>query len=435
VLVAVGLAAIAFVGCGSTVVTAPPTAPPTATGQAAAPSVSSAPSTSSTPSPSASPSVAALPPPGASPTAPSSSEPWPLAAIALPSAVTTAPSLQPGYQCHPCHFLAEDQLLGVAPAPGGLIAVGVQQPPAQAVAFSSSDGSTWSPLAGFDAASGTTAVAAVANAGRTVIVGLDASGATSWATTGRGWTQAPVQPALLVPYSAGAMTAVTASGHEFVAGGYRDDPLHDRASAAVWRSADGLAWHPDASPTFAGGRIWGIAARAGTIVAVGTDGDPNYGPAAAWRWTAATGWRRARIEPDPGGAMRAVTATTAGFVAVGLDGHDGGALSWTSPDGLAWTAAPDQPAFHYFELPVRMQSVTVGPGGLLAGGWRSDTGKGSAVTWTSVDGRTWVGPTWEDSFSGGQITGLAAVEGAVAAVGRTGYPDWNQAAIWVLPPP
>jgi hypothetical protein len=228
------------------------------------------------------------------------------------------------------------------------------------------------------------------------------------------------------------MTSVAPFGDGFIAGGYRDDPLHATASAAVWRSSDGLTWHvDDGAGDFMGGRIWGMAANDGAVVAVGTNGDPNYGPAAAWRWTAADGWRRGRVGPDDSGAMRAVTATPSGFVAVGLNGHDDGARTWTSPDGLTWTAAPDQPAFRYYSLSLRMQSVVAGPSGLVAGGWRSDAGKGSAVTWTSTDGVTWQEPTWEASFSGGQITGLAVSGGTVVAVGRDGYPDWNQAAIWV----
>jgi len=70
-----------------------------------------------------------------------------------------------------------------------------------------------------------------------------------------------------------------------------------------------------------------------------------------------------------------------------------------------------------------------------AGGWRSDAGKGSAVTWTSLDGVTWQPPTWEPSFSGGQITGVAISGASVVAVGRTGYPDWNTAAIWMTQTP
>lgn len=364
------------------------------------------------------------------------SEAWRAVDLAQPSIVTVAPSLEPGYFCSPCHAPATSQLLGAGASSGGLIAVGVQQPPPQAVAFSSTDGTHWIPLPGFSGATGSSADAEASNGVRAVIVGLDHSGATAWASDGEAWTQAPTQHDLLVPYAAGAMTSVTAFGSGFVAAGYRDDPLHDRASAAVWRSHDGLTWTADgASGTFSGGRIWGIAAKGGTLVAVGTSGDPNYGPAAAWRWSEATGWQRGRIGPDAAGAMLAVAVTASGFVAVGQNGHDDGALAWTSPDGLVWTAAPDQPAFHHSLMPVRMQSVVAGSSGLIAGGWRSDAGNGSAVTWTSLDGVTWNGPVWEPPFSGGQVSGLAVRGGVVTAVGRTGYPDNNQAAIWVSAAP
>jgi hypothetical protein len=390
-----------------------------------APVTPSPPAASTTPAP-ATPSLPA----------PTASDVWLAVDLTQPSIVTVAPSLEPGYRCSPCHAPATGQLLGVGASPDGLIAVGVQQPPAQAVALSSTDGTHWIPLPGFSGATGSSADAEASNGVRAVIVGLDHSGATAWASDGGAWTQVPSQAVLLVPYAAGAMTSVTAFGDGFVAAGYRDDPLHDRASAAVWRSNDGSTWTADGgSGTFGGGRIWGIAAKGGTLVAVGTSGDPNDGPAAAWRWTEATGWQRGRIGPDAAGAMLAVAVTASGFVAVGHNGHDDGALTWSSPDGLVWTAVPDQPAFHYFLMPVRMQSVVAGPTGLVAGGWRSDAGNGSAVAWTSEDGLTWNGPAWEPSFSGGQISGLAVSGGALVAVGRTGYPDNNQAGIWVSAAP
>ncbi len=387
------------------------------------PPMSSAPTT--TPAPVTLPSPAAT-----------AADAWLPVDLAQPSIVTISPSLAPGYFCSPCHAPATGQLFGVGESNGGLIAVGVQQPPAEPVAFQSNDRTHWTSLAGFSGATGSSADAEASNGVRAVIVGLDHSGATAWASDGGAWTQAPSQADLMVPYAAGAMTSVTAFGAGFVAGGYRDDPLHGKAAAAVWRSNDGLAWTADSAPgAFAGGRIWGIAAKGGTLVAVGTNGDPTYGPAAVWRWTEATGWQRGSIAPDATGAMLAVAVTASGFVAVGQNGHDDGALAWRSPDGLSWTAAPNQPAFHYFSSPTRMQSVVVGPTGLVAGGWRSDAGNGSAVTWTSKDGVTWIGPTWEPSFSGGQITGLAVSSGGLVAVGRTGYPDNNQAAIWVSATP
>ncbi len=363
---------------------------------------------------------------------------WHVADIAQPSAVTNPPSLAPGYQCHPCHFLAENQLFGLARTPDALLAVGVQQPPARAIAFTSTDdGAHWAEAGGFTGAETTTAIGAASMGSRTVVVGLEHDGATAWVTDGHSWAQAPRQADLLVPDAAGGMTAVTTSGETFVAGGYRDDPLHGTASAAVWRSTDGGTWRADPAPggVFDGGRILGIAASGGTIVAVGSNGDPVRGPAGAWSWTASGGWQRARIEPNDGGLMRAVVATSTGFVAVGQNRADDGARSWTSTDGTTWTAAPDQPAFHYYTMPVRMQAVALAPGGLVAGGWRSDEAKGSGVTWTSTDGVTWQGPAWERSFSGGQVTGIASVDGTTIAVGRTGYPDWNTATIWTTAGP
>ncbi len=363
-----------------------------------------------------------------------SADAWLVATIQQPAPVVEGPSLPPNFECHPCHYLAENDLLGVGTTPQGLIAVGIQSPPAAATAFRSADGTSWTPLPGFSGVDGSAAVAVASNGGRTVIVGHDHDGATSWASDGGTWATAPRQDSLLVPDAAGGMTSVTAFGSGFVAGGYRDDPLQVRSAAGVWRSDDGLTWTLDDGSAFAGGRILGMAASGSMLVAVGTNGDPNYGPAAAWRWTAATGWQRARLEPDDGGAMRAVVATKDGFVAVGLAAGDHGAMSWTSSDGMTWTAAQDQPGFHNFDYPVRMQSVATTPGGFVAGGWRSDPGKGSAMTWTSTDGVHWPS-TWETSFSGGEIDGMALVDGRVVAAGRTGYPDWNTATVWTRPVP
>jgi hypothetical protein len=135
--------------------------------------------------------------------------------------------------------------------------------------------------------------------------------------------------------------------------------------------------------------------------------------------------------------MASVETTPRGLIAVGKNGSDMGADAWTSTDGLSWTAIADQSAFHYYDLPLRMRAVVAAPTGILVGGWRSDAGKGSAVTWFAAYDTVWSAATWEPSFSGGQITGMAvAADGGVAvAVGRTGYPDWNRATIWYRQPP
>src|ERR1700693_3933467 len=79
------------------------------------------------PSPSAAAATPSLVSPD--PSASGAADPWVVASVAQPSAVTSAPSLPAGVQCHPCHFLAENQFLGVMSSPLGPIAVGVQQAP------------------------------------------------------------------------------------------------------------------------------------------------------------------------------------------------------------------------------------------------------------------------------------------------------------------
>ena len=362
--------------------------------------------------------------------------PWQYADIAQPTPVLTVPTLLPGYQCHPCHYVAEDQLFSVAPWPEGLISVGLLQPPAQPLAFTSTDGLSWQQVSGLAARADATPGASANVGQRTVLVGQEHNGATAWAFDGQSWQQAPEQDSLHVNYAAGAMNAVVGFDGQFVAGGFADDPLHEAAFAAAWRSSDGLTWtRDDDKGVFDGGRIWAMATRGDTIVAVGTNGDDIYGPAGAWLWTATSGWEKAQILPDDGGAMAAVTVGPNGFIAVGKDAKDLGAAVWTSPDGKVWTAVADQPSFHYYLLPLRMQSIVATPDGYLVGGWRSDVGKGSGVVWRSADGQTWSDPEWQTTFSGGQITGVAVTDNRAIIVGRTGYPDWNRATIWTRPWP
>jgi len=404
------LALATLVACGAT----PPSGAPTAgaSSAAVAPTASGA-----TPRPTAEPS----PKPA-----------WQDASVEHPAAVNGFASQPPGYFCDPCHNLSEDNLFGVGPVRGGFLAVGAVTPPASAVALWSADGRAWTPVTGFAPDNGSAAVAVANAGGRTVLVGHDPTGAIAWAGDVRsGFGRAPLQASLQVRYAAGGMTVVVPLGTGFVAAGYRDDPSRALAEAAVWRSADGLNWTLDAAgDAFRGGRILGLVAQGNALVAVGTRGEQIRGPAAAWRWTASTGWQSATVPPG-GGAMRAVATTPHGLVAVGIDAADSGAMAWTSPDGSTWTAVADQPAFHFYDLPVRLQALTAVGDRLVAAGWRSDPGKGSSVIVTSQDGLAWQQLSWQASFSGGQIDGLASAGTTVVAVGRVGYPDTNTAAVWV----
>lgn len=408
--------AVVLSACGETPV-------PSSTGEASA-----------TPAAPASPTMPPSPSTAPSQLATSSAPPaWLDATVAHPDAVDAFASRLPGSFCDPCRNLAEDNLFGVAALTGGgFIAVGAVTPPASAIALRSTDGMSWMLLPGFSAGQGSAAVA-VAESGRTtVIVGQDHTGATSWASGQDGiWQPAPSQPSLRVPYAAGGMTSVIAFDGGFVAAGYRDDPAHLKTSGAAWRSADGRTWSlDDDRGVFAGGRVLALAAQGTTLVAVGSAGDQTRGPAAAWRWTRAAGWQRATVPPG-GGPMRAVVVTEAGLVAVGANGDDTGAAVWTSADGATWHAVPDQPAFHYFALPVRLQAVAAVGGGLVAAGWCSDPGNGSSVAVTSPDGRDWSSLPWQPSFSGGEIDGLAVSGATLVAAGRIGYPDNDTAAVWV----
>ena len=356
---------------------------------------------------------------------------WLDAAITHPAPVNGFASQAPGYFCDPCHNLAEDNLFGVAAVAGGYIATGAVTPPASAIALWSPDGMTWTPLPGFSSVNGSAAVAVAQSGARIVLVGHDSSGAAAWAGDNGTWSAAPAQSTLLVSFAAGGMTSVVPFDGGFVGAGYRDDPLHLRAAGAVWRSADGLSWSLDADGgAFGGARILGLAAVGDTLVAVGTAGDLIKGPAAAWRWTRGSGWQPAEV-PAGGGSIGAVLAWPRGLVAVGVNASDTGAMAWTSADGVSWQAAPDQAAFQYYGLPVRLQALTLVGGTWVAAGWRSDPGKGSSVAVTSEDGRTWSALPWQASFSGGEIDALATSGGTLVAAGRVGYPDDDKAAVWV----
>ena len=152
--------------------------------------------------------------------------------------------------------------------------------------------------------------------------------------------------------------------------------------------------------------MWSVAARGATLVAVGTDGDPTYGPAAAWVSTDGT-WRRAEVA-GPDGVMRAVTSTADGFVAVGYATTDDGARVWRSADGTTWSPVDDQASLDNHSSPIRMLSVAADERGLVAGGWRADAANGSSAAWTSPDGVHWTAAPWVPAFSGGQIPGVAA---------------------------
>ncbi len=396
-----------------------------ACGQSPAPPVAPTPPAAVSASPPASPPLS----PG-----PSADVPWAVAEVANPSAVTEAPSVAPGQFCSPCHPAAQSQLFGVAATTAGLVAVGVQEPPPRAIVFESSDGASWRPAPGFDPSPGSAALAVAATRDAVVVVGRDEAGAAAWTRDDDGTWRNAAGGDLSGAATSSGMISVAAVGDGFVAGGYADDPAAGTTAAAVWVTRDGLVWRRERSDTFAGGRILGLAAGTGRVVAVGTVGDPVRGPAGAWLRVGDGPWRRASIDDDVG-VMRAIVAAPSGFIAVGDDPGDRTAVVWRSADGATWTRVPPEAARRATSGPIRMLSVAADGDGLVAAGWRSDAANGSAVTWLSADGATWRRTDWLPSFSGGQMADVAIAGDLLVGVGRTGYPDNNQATIWTAPRP
>ena len=402
-MAAVGAAFVLVVaGCGSSAPSAPLSSPPTT-------SVGS----------------------GASPASSGPGLTWTSAIVEQPSAVTGAPSSAPVH-CSPCH---NEATLGLAvtTARFGFLLVGLQEPPPRAAVWRSADGMQWARVAGFPAAEGTVAVAAAADDQRAVIVGADLEGAIAWTSTdGLSWAITGASRALAGPLSATRMTTVVAWHGGFVAGGYSDDPAAGRETAAVWTSPDGAAWTrlPD-DPAFAGAHILGLTVGPKGLVAVGTAQDEVRGPAVSWTSADGTRWRRSSSQALTAGVMRAVAAGGPGYVAVGLSAADDRAMAWTSADGSAWELAPDSAAFQSYTLPVRMVSIANVDGLLVAVGWKSDAGNGSAVAWVSRDGRAWTRAPDIASFSGAELTGVAVANAVIVGVGTLGYPDNDASAVWI----
>lgn len=168
---------------------------------------------------------------------------------------------------------------------------------------------------------------------------------------------------------------------------------------------------------FAGGRIQAVAAHGDTVVAVGTAGDPAYGPAAAWVRTAGR-WTRATLD-EPGGVLRAVAATDTGFVAVGQDAKDERA-GLTLHGRRSWSVVADQPSFHLGTSPVRMLSIAADAHGFVVGGWRSDAANGSSAAWTSTDGSTWQASRGRGPSPGGRSPASWSTAAARSAWGGRG---------------
>ncbi len=239
-------------------------------------------------------------------------------------------------------------LTSIAHGPAGWIAVGdvvsgaMQQP----IVVTSADGVTWqqadsaAEFAGPDTyVTGVTAgqhgyviVGKQVRAGRVFAAMWWSADLRSWAAGSNGGLNGRLEPSTAY--------AVAGLGAGFVAAG-----THGSGSA-IWTSADGRTWsvHDIAAPAGASAAVLRLVTVNGSRVvaagyAVTRAGDT---PIVAVSADGGLQWTQAELAAPGGlGAVTALTAAGPGFVAAGQVGPAGDqrAVTWSSPDGLTWSAA------------------------------------------------------------------------------------------------
>jgi hypothetical protein len=236
-------------------------------------------------------------------------------------------------------------------------------------------------------------------------------------------------PILRIAGQAMMTDLVARAGGGYAVIGYVPPDWHPTA----WTSEDGSTWTLRAieatSFTFPVALARGPD---GTLVAVGRSGS------APVAWTSPDGvtWSRHDVpvlgRDGTAERMTSLAVGPDGFVAggsVGPELFERHARFWTSPDGIAWTPVPDDPA-EFADAEVR--SLTTAPGEFIAvgvaGSVQDPTG---AAAWTSTDGTSWT--RVDDAvFAGGIAASVSmAPFGGVVAVGSD--LDRRNAVAWISP--
>ena len=232
------------------------------------------------------------------------------------------------------------------------------------------------------------------------------------------------------------LTGVTHGAAGWVAvGGVRADATQH---PVVVTSASGRAWQAaDNAPAFAGAGLFTTAAAAGRpgYVIVGRQVTGGRTIAAAWWSAGLTGWQRA-ADASPGaldGAgtarqMQAVAAGAGGFVAVGSAGAQPAA--WTSANGRTWRMAG---------LPMpsgatkaQLEQVAVNGGRVVAIGM-SATADGQTAPFAAVSvngGTTWTESLLPTPNGAAAVNAVAATGTGFTATGNYGTGGRQDVVIW-----
>jgi hypothetical protein len=243
-------------------------------------------------------------------------------------------------------------LASVTDGPAGWIAVGTTSDGGsnEPVVLASADGVQWQPVTSLAAQAGTGTKFLGAAAGRLgyVVVGRQVVGGRTftvlWYSADlRSWTSDD-NDGLDGRLLASTANAVTASADGFVAVGSHG------ADQAMWVSPDGRHWRLDSAspPAGAASATLTSVVASGADVVVGGYAATQAGDIPVLVVSADGGgqWRQVVLQaPDGLGVITALTVTPKGFTAAGIVGRSGAqhAVTWTSPDGLTWSAPAQAP--------------------------------------------------------------------------------------------
>jgi hypothetical protein len=319
---------------------------------------------------------------------------------------------------------------------GGFVAVGYVPPDWVPAAWTSSDGLNW-PIHSMGTTDFTFPVSVAAGAaGTAVAVGRSGKLPVAWTSTdGIAWEQHPV-PRLDGSDVAERVTTVVVGEGGYVAGGSAGPELLDR-HARFWTSVDGVEWQAvsDDPVAFANTEVRAITAFGDDFVAVGVVGTAQE-PSAAVAWTSADGSSWTRVD-DPsfvdGIAVALTPAPFGGLVAVGSDLDRREAVAWTSPDGRRWTRSPSEASrehsagFAWMTDVVAIGDVVIGVGDYQG------LQRGTATSWVSHDGVTWVQARSAPVQQQGEFYAITPGGPGAIVVGSFGAPDSYVPTIWLSP--
>jgi hypothetical protein len=240
-----------------------------------------------------------------------------------------------------------ESLLSVAHGPAGWIAVGTadSQGSQQPVVLTSADGAAWRAVSSTAfTVPGISVMGVAASQNGYVVVGRQMSNGRTfaamwWSGDLRNWTGGS-NGGLDGRLESSAVYAVGATATGFVAAGTHG------GSHTIWTSADGKNWSVYDVPMPAGvtaALLQQVAVNGSRVVTAGYLVDKGGdAPVVVVSADGGKTWRQIMLSAPGGvGAVTTLTAAGNGFVAAGVAGPAGDqhAVTWSSPDGMTWSAA------------------------------------------------------------------------------------------------